>query len=97
MEQVQEESADAAVNVQHQVGCLGERVSLHPDGKVQVLGGGEVAPGIHLQQLHALVPVVLQHPPTYHPSGHTCLFEVIYLPRAAINSISSAGNELTAE
>lgn len=60
MEEVQEEGANAAVHVEHQVGGLGERVALHRERVVQVARAGEKLARVLLQQLHALVAVVLQ-------------------------------------
>ena len=63
MEQIKEKCANAAVNVEHQVGGLGQGVGLHAQRVVQVAHCREEAPRIPLQQLHSLVPVVL---------GRTC-------------------------
>ena len=49
----------ARVHIHDQVGGLGERVGLHAQRVVQVLGGREKLARVPLQQLHALVPVVL--------------------------------------
>ena len=59
MEEVQEEGADAAVHVEHQVGGLGQSVALHAQRVVQVARCREEAPRVVLQQRHAHVPVVL--------------------------------------
>ncbi len=60
MQQVQKEGADAAIHVEHQVGGLGQRVALHSQRIVQVARAGEELLRILLQQLHALVAVVLR-------------------------------------
>ena len=69
MEEVKEEGADAAVDVEDEVGGLGEGVALHAQRVVQVARRGEEAPRVVLQQRHAHVPVVLQvHIPCWQPA-----------------------------
>mmetsp|Transcript_10085 Transcript_10085/g.25813 ORF Transcript_10085/g.25813 Transcript_10085/m.25813 type:complete len:313 (+) Transcript_10085:195-1133(+) len=58
-EKIEEEGADAAVNVQNQVGALLQSVLLHSDRKVQVGCARKVLTGVLLKQLYALVAVVL--------------------------------------
>ncbi len=60
MQKVQEKASNAAVHIQHQIGCFGQRVLLHTQCVLQVLGAREELVCIILQQLHALVLVVLQ-------------------------------------
>ena len=77
MEEVEEEGADAAVDVEDEVGGLGEGVALDAQRVVQVARGGEEAPRVVLQQRHAHVPVVLQAQiPCWH-SLDPSLIEVI--------------------
>lgn len=60
VEQVQEESSYAPVNIHDQVGSLLQGVSFHSKGIVQVFGAGKVLESILLQQLDSLVTVILQ-------------------------------------
>ena len=60
MEEVEEEGADAAVDVEDEVGGLGEGVALDAQGVVQVARGRKEALRVVLQQRHAHVPVVLR-------------------------------------
>ena len=57
----------AHIHVHDQVGGFGERVRLHAQRVVQVLGGREELARVPLQQLHALVPVVLRAMPRLGP------------------------------
>lgn len=60
VEQVQEESAYAPINIHDQVGGLLQGVSLYLKGIVQIFGAGKVLESILLQQLDSLVTVILQ-------------------------------------
>ena len=61
VQQVEEEAANAAIHIQDQVGCFGQRVLLHTHSVLQVLGAGEELLGVVLQQLHPLVLVILRY------------------------------------
>ena len=60
VQEVQEEGADAAIHIEHQVGGLSQRVALHAKRVVQVARRREEAPCVVLEQRHAHVPVVLR-------------------------------------